>query len=146
MSGQLRMRFAAWGSVIGALLAAISCAPLIAATIAGPLALLHIAVASGRFADTVDQFLWPVIHPLLIISLALMIIGLAPRGRVPLALGVIGSALVYLTMFVLPSGAAAMLLMGMSATEPEPLALVLFWIGVAVIAASFFLAYRRRRG
>ena len=125
MSGQLTMRLAAWGSVVGASLAAICCAPLIGATFAEPLAMLHIAVASGKFADTVDQFLWPVIHPLLIVSLALIIIGLVPRGRVPFALAGIGSALLYLTMFVLPSGAAAMLLMGMSATEPEPLALVL---------------------
>ncbi len=144
MSTQVRRRLAAWSTVLGALLAAISCTSMIAATIAGPLGRMGIAVTSGRLADTLDQFMWPVIHPLLIVSLAFVIIGLAPRGRVPLALAVVGSVLVYLAMFVLPSGAAAMLQMGMSTTEPEPLGLVVFWLGVVVIGAGFTLAYRRQ--
>ncbi len=90
--------------------------------------------------------MWPVIHPLLIVSLALIVIGLATGGRAPLALAVIGSVLVYLAMFILPSGAAAMLQMGMSTTEPEPPGLVVFWLGVVAIGAAFMLGYRRKAG
>lgn len=119
---------------------------MLAATIAAPLALVGIAVQSGWFANAVDRMAVPVLQPLLITSLVLIVAGLVPRGRAALVFAVIGGVLVYLAMFVLPSGAAAMLDMGMSTTEPEPLGLVAFWLGVATIGAAFFLAYRRAAG
>ncbi|SRR5712691_4037207 len=123
-------------------MSAVSCVAMIAATVSAPLALIGIAVQSGWFANAVDRFAVPVLQFVLIGSLLLMVLGLARRGRVALVLAVIGSVLVYLAMFVLPSGAAAMLEMGMSTTEPEPLGLAVFWLGVAIIAAAFLAAYR----
>lgn len=138
-----RERGAVWASAAGALLAAASCVPMLAATATAPLALVGVAVQSGWFADTVDQLALPVLRPLLIGSLVLIVIGLAPRGRIPIALAALGGPLVYLAMFVLPSGSAAMLDMGMSTTEPEALGLVVFWLGVLAIGAAFSAAYRR---
>ena len=145
MSAQARRRLAS-AAVVGAVLTAISCVSLLAATLSWPLALVGIAVQSGWFADTVDQLTVPVLRPLLIGSLVLMIVGFALRGRAAIALAVIGSLLVYLAMFVLPSGAAAMLEMGMSTTEPEPIGLAVFWLGVVSVGAAFLVAYRRPVG
>lgn len=140
---QPRPRVATWAAVAGAVLTAVSSVAMISATLSAPLALVGIAVQSGWFADTVDRLTVPLLHPVLIGSLVLMVVGLAPRGRVALTLAVSGGVLVYLAMFVLPGGAAAMLDMGMSTTEPEPLGLAAFWVGVAIIAAAFVAAYRR---
>lgn len=124
-------------------MAAVSSAAMIAATLSAPLALVGIAVQSGWFANAVDRLAVPVLQIVLIGSLLLMVVGLAPRGRVALGLAVIGGVAVYLAMFVLPSGAAAMLDMGMSTTEPEPAGVAVFWLGVAILAGAFVAAYRR---
>lgn len=145
MPVEARQQLGAWASAVGALGATISCAPMLAATISGPLALVGVAVQSGWFADAVDRLALPVLQPVLLASLVLMAFGLGTRGRLAIAPAVIGSVLVYLGMFVLPGGAAAMLDMGMSTTEPEPSGLAAFWVGALAIAAAFVAADRRAR-
>lgn len=151
MVRDFRTRLGAWTTVAGALVAAISCTVMIAATIIGLLGVIGIR-ASAAFADTFNTLLLPIAQPLLIGSLALIVIGLVPRGRVPVAMTLVGSVMVYLSMFVLgtsssggsqTNGMGAMDAMaGMSTTTADPLSLVAFWLGLGGIAISFFIAYR----
>jgi hypothetical protein len=146
---KMRAQLGVWSSAIGAMVAALSCTVMLAATLVGLLSVIGLRV-SLAFADAFNQFLSPIAQPLLITSLALIVIGLVLRGRVPVALALIGGALVYLAMFILPSrsGTTAEMnsmsaMAGMSTTSSDPLSLAVFWLGIAVLAVAFMVAYRR---
>jgi hypothetical protein len=139
----IRTRLATWSAAIGAVVAAINCTVMIAATIVGVLGVIGIRV-SAEFADGFNGFLSPVAQPLPLVSLALIVIGVTPRGRVPVVFALIGSLLVYLAMFILPGGPSGMAGMGgMSASQADPFSLAVFWLGVTGLVAAFIIAYRR---
>ena len=93
MLTNVRAQLAVWSSAIGALLTAASCAVMIAATVVGLLGVIGIR-ASTEFADQFNNFLSPMAQPLLIAALALIVVGLVPHGRVPVALAAVGGVLV----------------------------------------------------
>ncbi|HZQ08836.1 MAG TPA: hypothetical protein VFD70_19805 [Anaerolineae bacterium] len=146
MVTDLRTRLAAWSSTIGVALTAISCTVMIAATIIGLLGVIGIR-SSAEFADTFNHILSPIAQPLLIISLALVVIGLIPHGRVAVALALLGGGLVYLSMFVLGASSSAAADMagmtGMNTTAADPVSLAVFWIGIAGIGFALVIAYRK---
>jgi hypothetical protein len=116
----MRARLATWSAAIGAVVTALSCTVMIAATVVGLLGVIGILV-SADFADAFNGFLSLVAQPLLLVSLALIAIGVISRGRVPVVFALIGSLLVYLAMFILPGGSSGMVGMaGMSASQADP--------------------------
>jgi len=147
MFSQLRARSSSWISAVGVVIAAISCTVMIAATVIGLLGVIGIR-ASAEFADKFTQLLSPIAQPLLVVSLALIVIGLIPRGRIPIALALSGGVLVYLSMFAVGSsstGAADMTGMaGMSTTAADPVSLAMFWLGVAGIGSALIIAYQHK--
>lgn len=65
---------------------------MIAATAIGLLGVVGIR-ASAEFADTFNNYISSIAQPLLLVSLAFIVIGFVPRGRGPVALVLIGSVL-----------------------------------------------------
>ena len=142
MKSRWRDQLATWGSAIGVVVTALSCTVMIAATVVGLLGVIGLRV-SAQFADAFNTALAPIAQPLLVVALALIVIGLVPRGRLPILLALIGGVLVFVSMFLIPGGGSGMSRMAaMSTTQTNPFSLLVFWLGMAGLALAFIVAYR----
>lgn len=118
----------------GAGLGLVSCAAMILATVAA----FGLSVGAGLAQVNV-----PFSRPLLVLSLLLMVLGLALKGLAPGILTVVGGMLVYLGMFELPPQTSEMA--GMGSNSGRGFVLVTFWLGVVFIIGAYALAYWPRR-
>lgn len=134
------------GNVVGALGVAAGCAGMVAmlpGAVASALGLVGIT-GSSAFARTLS----PVAEPLFLASAAFLVVGALLCSRLVTLLAVAGTALLYLSMWVLPSGAPAGMA-GMSAmTSSQQLARAepaSFFSGLALVIASLAMSVWRRR-
>ena len=135
--------------LIGAVLAAVSCIPMLAALpggIVAALGLLGITAASAPIVALAAP-LAPIAQPLLLISIGLLIVGNLRCGWLPAFLAAIGGLLIYLAMYVLviPFSVMDAMTMGTMPGMPGLTNGPLFYIGLAALVVSFGLSWWRQR-
>lgn len=136
-----------WMRAGGALLAVVSCLPMVAmlpGAAATVLSTLGANASDGPWA-AVRQALDPVARPLLIVSVLLLVAGSLRCGRAPAAMAAAGGGLLYMSMYVLPGSTTGMAGMAnqnvMGATNAP-----LFYSGLILIVMTFaWSAIRRLR-
>lgn len=109
--------------------------PGVAASMFGALGLASSTVA-GRALATLAE-------PLLVVSAVLLVSGALACSRLATLLAAAGSVSAFVGMFVLASGAEMARMGSMGATSPA--AEALFYVGAALIVASFATTLVRRR-
>lgn len=137
----------------GALGVAAGCAGMVAMLPSAAVAVLGAVGITGSSA--LARALSPVAEPLFLASAALLLLGALACSRLVALLAVVGSTLLYLSMFQLASGTktgsgsegsmSGMSMQphhGISALHAEPLS---FYLGLTVLVAAFALNFWRRR-
>lgn len=133
---------------LGGVLGFGGCLPMLAmlpSGVAGVLAAVGVKFTSGPFAPVAD-FLSPAAKPLLVVATLTLVAGVLHCGRLPAAVGAAGGTLLYLSMYVLPSGPGQVDGMaGMAPTAPATNAPA-FYLGLALFVSAYVLPliYRRR--
>lgn len=137
---------------LGGVLGFGSCLPMLAmlpSGVAGVLAAVGVKSTCGPFAPVAD-FLSPAAKPLLVVATLTLVAGVLHCGRLPVAVGAAGGTLLYLSMYVLPSGPdqvdgmADMAAAGVPPTAPTNAPA--FYLGLALFVSAYVLPliYRRR--
>ena len=139
--------------LLGAALALLSCIPMLAMLPAGfATALALIGLAAPPLVTWATP-LAPIAPPLLILSVALLVIGTLRCGWQPASLAALGGLLVYLAMYVFVTPIAMDTMgemQGMTSAETLQTAMPgltnapMFYIGLTLIVVSFVLVLWRR--
>jgi len=138
---KLLQRFSSLTASLGGIIGACSCTVMILASIAGLAGLLGVTV-SLALPEPFNTFFNTIAQPLLILSFVLIVFGaMGSQSRLPLVLSLIGTAPTYAGMFLIPGAMA--LAGGHVVHVGNPLAVSVFWLGVAPLAASTILMRRR---
>ncbi len=139
--------------LLGAVLALVSCIPMLAMLPAGFATVLAVLGLATPPLVTWATPLTPIAPLLLILSVALLVIGNLRCGWQPASLATVGGLLVYLAMyvFVTPVATDVMTAMqGMTAAETaQPIMrgitnALMFYIGLTLMVSSFALVLWRR--
>jgi len=139
--------------LFGAILALVSCIPMLAMLPVGfATALALIGLAAPPLVAWATP-LAPIAPPLLILSVALLVIGNLRCGWQPASLAALGGLLVYLAMYVLVTPVAMDAMTGMQGMIPAEISqpampgltnAPMFYIGLTLMVSSFGLVFWRR--
>ncbi|MEP6896002.1 MAG: hypothetical protein ABI986_10380 [Chloroflexota bacterium] len=139
--------------LLGAIVALVSCIPMLAMLPAGFATVLALlGLAAPPLVAWATPFA-PIAPPLLILSVAILVIGNLRCGWQPASLAALGGLLVYLAMYVFVTPVAMDVMSGMqgmtSAETSQPAMLGLtnapmFYVGLILMVGSFGLVLWRR--
>lgn len=139
--------------LFGAILAVVSCIPMLAMLPAGFATVLAVLGLAAPPLVAWATPLAPIAPPLLILSIALLVIGNLRCGWQPASLAALGGLLVYVAMYVFVTPATIDAMTGMEGMTPaeisQPAMLgftnaPLFYVGLTLVVGSFGLVLWRR--